>query len=91
MMMVIMMIIMMQVFATGVVTCVGMVMGVVVARDHATARAAADLVRIEYEELPPIYTIEVRHTRIGPSRCATQLQGVATSGVHSPFMGTPHV
>ncbi|XP_042232442.1 xanthine dehydrogenase/oxidase-like [Homarus americanus] len=48
-----------QVFAKEKVECVGQVVGVVVARDHARARQAASLVRICYQDLsPPIITIE---------------------------------
>ncbi|XP_071534093.1 xanthine dehydrogenase/oxidase-like [Panulirus ornatus] len=48
-----------QVFAQDKVVCVGQVVGVVVARDHATARQAATLVNIHYQDLgPPIITIQ---------------------------------
>lgn len=50
-----------QVFAREEVVCVGQVVGLVVARDHATARQAAALVHIHYQDLtPPILTIQVR-------------------------------
>ncbi|OMO78014.1 Aldehyde oxidase/xanthine dehydrogenase, a/b hammerhead [Corchorus olitorius] len=47
-----------ELFATEVVTCVGQVIGVVVADTHENARRAAGKVHVEYEELPAILTIE---------------------------------
>ena len=40
-------------------TCVGQVIGVVVAETQAQAQRAAKMVKISYEELPRILTIEV--------------------------------
>ena len=42
------------------VTCEGQLIGAIVADSAATARRAAELVEIEYEELEAILTIEVR-------------------------------
>jgi xanthine dehydrogenase/oxidase len=47
-----------KVFATGVVTCVGQVIGVVVATSPEVAESAAARVRIVYEHLPPVLSIE---------------------------------
>ena len=47
-----------EVFATQVVTCVGQVIGVVVAESEALARRAAKLVVVEYEDLPAILSCE---------------------------------
>ncbi|CAN1200132.1 Xanthine dehydrogenase 1 [Linum perenne] len=46
-----------EVFATEFVTCVGQVIGVVVADTHENAKLAARKVHVEYEELPAILTI----------------------------------
>ncbi|XP_071810476.1 xanthine dehydrogenase/oxidase-like isoform X1 [Asterias amurensis] len=45
-------------FADAKVTCVGMVIGVVVADNQAIAQAAAKIVDVKYEELPVVVTIE---------------------------------
>ena len=42
------------------VTCVGQVIGAVVAKTQAQAQRAAKMVKISYEELPRILTIEVK-------------------------------
>jgi xanthine dehydrogenase molybdopterin-binding subunit B len=42
------------------VTCIGQVIGGVLAKDKRTAQKAAKLVKIIYEEYEPIITIEVR-------------------------------
>nr|XP_027228843.1 xanthine dehydrogenase/oxidase-like [Penaeus vannamei] len=48
-----------EVFASEKVTCIGQVLGVVVATDPAVARRAAKLVRVDYQDLePPVVTIE---------------------------------
>lgn len=47
-----------EVFATEVVTCVGAVIGVVVAANEAVARHAAKLVAVEYEDLPAVMSCE---------------------------------
>ncbi|GMY16295.1 xanthine dehydrogenase 1-like isoform X1 [Fagus crenata] len=47
-----------EVFATEFATCVGQVIGVVVADTHEKAKLAAREVHIEYEELPAILSIE---------------------------------
>ncbi|XP_037795303.1 xanthine dehydrogenase/oxidase-like [Penaeus monodon] len=48
-----------EIFASDTVTCVGQVIGLVVAKDQATAQRAAKLVRIEYEDVKPrIITIQ---------------------------------
>ncbi|CAF2034731.1 BnaA09g00610D [Brassica napus] len=47
-----------ELFATDVVTCVGQVIGVVVADTHENAKAAAGKVEVEYEELPAILSIK---------------------------------
>ncbi|XP_023152952.1 xanthine dehydrogenase/oxidase [Amphiprion ocellaris] len=46
------------VFADGQVTCVGHIIGAVVADTQLHAQRAAKAVRIEYEELPPVITIQ---------------------------------
>lgn len=48
------------------VTCVGHIIGAVVADTHLHAQRAAKAVRIEYEELRPVVTIQVR-----PSACCS--------------------
>lgn len=45
-------------FADGKVLCVGQPIGMVVAETHEIATAAADKVKVEYEELPSIITIQ---------------------------------
>ncbi|CAA0805785.1 Xanthine dehydrogenase 1 [Striga hermonthica] len=47
-----------ELFASEVVTCVGQVIGVVVADTHENAKKAARKVHVQYEELPAILTIE---------------------------------
>ncbi|KAL2507325.1 Xanthine dehydrogenase 1 [Forsythia ovata] len=47
-----------EVFASEFVTCVGQVIGVVVADTHENAKCAARKVHVEYEELPAILSIE---------------------------------
>ena len=45
-------------FAEKEVTCVGQIIGVVVAESEAAARGAAKQVRVQYEDLPAVLTIE---------------------------------
>ncbi|XP_010545582.1 PREDICTED: xanthine dehydrogenase 1 [Tarenaya hassleriana] len=47
-----------ELFATDVVTCVGQVIGVVVADTHENAKTAAGKVHVEYEKLPAILSIK---------------------------------
>lgn len=47
-----------ELFASEFVTCVGQVIGVVVADTHENAKLAARKVRVEYEELPAILSIQ---------------------------------
>ncbi|XP_038698564.1 xanthine dehydrogenase 1-like isoform X2 [Tripterygium wilfordii] len=47
-----------ELFASQIVTCVGQVLGVVVADTHENAKLAARKVHVEYEELPAILSIE---------------------------------
>ncbi|GMI97444.1 xanthine dehydrogenase 1, XANTHINE DEHYDROGENASE 1 [Hibiscus trionum] len=47
-----------ELFASEFVTCVGQVIGIVVADTHENAKLAAGKVHIEYEELPAILSIE---------------------------------
>nr|XP_043631064.1 xanthine dehydrogenase 1-like [Erigeron canadensis] len=47
-----------EVFASEIVTCVGQVIGVVVADTHENAKLAASKVEVEYEVLPAILSIE---------------------------------
>lgn len=47
-----------ELFATEFVTCVGQVIGVVVADTHQNAKLAARKVHIEYEELPAVLSIK---------------------------------
>ncbi|CAL4940191.1 unnamed protein product [Urochloa decumbens] len=47
-----------EVFASEVVTCVGQIIGIVVADTHDNAKNAANKVHIEYSELPAILSIE---------------------------------
>lgn len=47
-----------ELFASEVVTCVGQVIGVVVADTHEKAKLAARKVQVEYEELPAILSIQ---------------------------------
>ncbi|EOA15923.1 hypothetical protein CARUB_v10004017mg [Capsella rubella] len=47
-----------ELFATDVVTCVGQVIGVVVADTHENAKDAAGKVDVKYEELPAILSIK---------------------------------
>ena len=46
-------------FADGEVTAVGQIIGIVVAEDRLTAQRGAKSVKVTYEELPAIFTIEV--------------------------------
>ncbi|KAK8962999.1 Xanthine dehydrogenase [Platanthera guangdongensis] len=46
-----------EVFASESVTCVGQVIGIVVADTHENAKVASKKVVIEYEELPPVLSI----------------------------------
>ncbi|TVU00883.1 hypothetical protein EJB05_53661 [Eragrostis curvula] len=47
-----------EVFASEVVTCVGQIIGIVVADTHDNAKNAANKVHIEYSELPAVLSIE---------------------------------
>lgn len=47
-----------EIFATDTVTCVGQIIGIVVADTKENADAAARLVKVEYEQLPAILSIE---------------------------------
>ncbi|PNT74501.1 hypothetical protein BRADI_1g15800v3 [Brachypodium distachyon] len=47
-----------EIFASDIVTCVGQIIGIVVADTHDNAKAAANKVNIEYSELPAILSIE---------------------------------
>ncbi|VAI54626.1 unnamed protein product [Triticum turgidum subsp. durum] len=47
-----------EVFASDVVTCVGQIIGIVVADTHDNAKAAANKVNIKYSKLPAILSIE---------------------------------
>uniref|UniRef100_A0A453N650 FAD-binding PCMH-type domain-containing protein n=2 Tax=Aegilops tauschii subsp. strangulata TaxID=200361 RepID=A0A453N650_AEGTS len=47
-----------EVFASDVVTCVGQIIGIVVADTHDNAKAAANKVNVKYSELPAILSIE---------------------------------
>lgn len=47
-----------EIFASNTVHCYGQIIGAVLANDRETAKRAAKEVRIEYEELPAIVTIE---------------------------------
>ncbi|KAJ6811703.1 xanthine dehydrogenase-like [Iris pallida] len=47
-----------EVFATELVTCVGQVIGIVVADTHENAKVASKKVKIGYKELPPILSIK---------------------------------
>ncbi|CAM0874142.1 unnamed protein product [Alopecurus aequalis] len=47
-----------EVFASDIVTCVGQIIGIVVADTHDNAKSAANKVNIEYTELPAILSIE---------------------------------
>ncbi|KAK2967440.1 hypothetical protein RJ640_022372 [Escallonia rubra] len=47
-----------ELFASELVTCVGQVIGVVVADTHENAKLAANNVHVQYEELPAILSIE---------------------------------
>lgn len=46
-----------EVFASEVVTCVGQVIGIVVADSHENAKIASSKIHVEYQELPPILSI----------------------------------
>ncbi|WVZ57391.1 hypothetical protein U9M48_007782 [Paspalum notatum var. saurae] len=47
-----------EVFASDIVTCVGQIIGIIVADTHDNAKNAANKVHIEYSELPAILSIE---------------------------------
>lgn len=47
-----------ELFASELVTCVGQVIGIVVADTHENAKLAARSVHVEYEELPAVLSIE---------------------------------
>ncbi|XP_020244476.1 xanthine dehydrogenase-like isoform X2 [Asparagus officinalis] len=47
-----------QVFATDIVTCVGQVIGIVVADTHENAMLASSKVQIKYEELPAVLSLK---------------------------------
>lgn len=47
-----------EVFASSVVTCIGQPIGVVVADTEAAARAAARAVRVQYQDLPAVLSID---------------------------------
>ncbi|XP_051208920.1 xanthine dehydrogenase [Lolium perenne] len=47
-----------EVFAADIVTCVGQIIGIVVADTHDNAKTAANKVNIEYSDLPAILSIE---------------------------------
>ena len=48
-----------HVFADGVVTCVGQIIAIILAKDKATAQRAAKKVTINYTDLPSVITIKV--------------------------------
>ena len=50
-----------QVFADGKVNLIGQVIGLIVADSAPLAQRAAKLVKVTYEDLPSIITIEVGH------------------------------
>ena len=47
-----------EVFTTRTVTCIGQIIGIVVADTEAHARMAAKAVRVQYEQLPALFSIE---------------------------------
>ncbi|BBM98107.1 xanthine dehydrogenase/oxidase [Marchantia polymorpha subsp. ruderalis] len=61
-----------ELFATEVVTCVGQVIGIVVADTHQNAKAAALKVIVEYADLPAILSIE---------------EAIASNSFHESFHG----
>ncbi|XP_065071577.1 xanthine dehydrogenase/oxidase-like isoform X2 [Rhopilema esculentum] len=90
-----------EVFAAGKVQHYGQVIGVIVAIDQATAKRAAKQVVIEYEELPPVVTIEqaveagafhtkdIRHAAVNPdtawSACDHIIEGSMRTGAQEHF------
>ena len=48
-----------ELFADGKVTCIGQVIAVVVAESQPLAQRAAKAVKVTYEDLPSVITIEV--------------------------------
>ena len=54
-----------EVFADGVVTHFGQIVGVVLAESQPLAQRAAQTVSITYDDLPSVITIEVRETVLG--------------------------
>lgn len=64
-------------FASEMVTCVGQVLGLVVARDQATAQRAARLVKVTYRDLgDPIITIQVRGGPLQAGALSVRPKGV---------------
>ena len=49
-----------HVFADGEVTSIGQIIAMVIADDKLTAQRLAKMVKVTYEDLPPVLTIEVR-------------------------------
>ena len=54
-----------EVFADGVVTHFGQIVGVILAESQPLAQRAAQTVSITYDDLPLVITIEVRQTVLG--------------------------
>jgi xanthine dehydrogenase molybdopterin-binding subunit B len=52
-----------ELYVSDIVTCIGQVIGVVVATDRRIAREAAQLVKVDYEEYPAIITMKVEKYR----------------------------
>lgn len=83
-------------FASEVVTCVGQPIGVIVADTEQHARMAARLVKVEYEDLPALISIEdaieaesyyqVRHNT---AYCSMQVPLAPVAGLLAPVVGPP--
>lgn len=69
------------------VTCVGHIIGVVVADTQLHAQRAAKAVSIQYEELPPIVTIQVSHLCIGLAQKCVNVEGKKFLGSHVTKFG----
>ena len=79
-----------HVFADGLVTCVGMLIGIVVADSLPLAKLAAKLVVVEYEELPAVLSIAEALAAVPPS-LHKYSHCVVDGDVEAALTKAPHV
>ena len=74
-----------EVFRSETVTSMGQVIGIVLAGDRATAQRAARKVKVTYEDLPAIITIEVRLTHHRPYQRCVRIVRCFVNAPHACF------